>query len=165
MASSKGKASAGKGKAKPKAAKVQSKTGRAAARPKSSAKSTGDNPLLERWTAPFEDAAIPERYGLSTTGPRSMRRSPSNRAEIDAIAANPPRQASTTPSRRWNSPGRPAAGLPVFSNLCRHRRQRRHPRRSSAKSRRAWRATASAIFQNEALFRRVDDLYQRRDDP
>jgi peptidyl-dipeptidase Dcp len=87
MASSKGKASAGKRKAKPAAVNVKGKTTAAAKSKTRAAKKTGKNPLLERWTTPFEVPPF-DRVRTEHFMPAFDRAFADNLKEIAAIAGN-----------------------------------------------------------------------------
>ena len=96
MASSKGKAAAGKSKAKL-AAKAKTKSATKTAKPKArTGKVTGKNPLLEKWTTPF---AVPpfDRIKTEHFKPAFDRAFADNLKEIAAIAGNkaPPTFANT----------------------------------------------------------------------
>ena len=69
------------------------------------------------------------------------------------------RRSSTTPSRRWSAAAGCSTGCPTCSTRWPARIPTTRSRRSSARSRRASPAHRNGIYLNEALFRRVDDVF------
>jgi peptidyl-dipeptidase Dcp len=163
MASGKGSAAAGRSKAKPAAAKVERKTGGAAAKSKVRVRKAADrNPLLARWTTPFEMPPF-DRIRTEHFLPAFDRAFADNRKEIAAIAGAKaaPTFANTIDKLELSGEALDKVSA-VFYNL------------SSTDSTLEIQAIereiaprfakhSMAIYQNRALFRRVDALMKRKD--
>ena len=162
MASSRGKAPAGKSKAKPKAAKARGKPTRAAARPKSSAKPAGRNPLLERWATPFGIAPF-GRIRTEHFKSAFDRAFAENLEEIAAIAGNKaaPTFANTIDALELSGETLDKVAA-VFYNLS---GTDSTPQIQAIEREIAPRFAkhGMAIYQNRDLFRRVDALMREKE--
>jgi peptidyl-dipeptidase Dcp len=162
MASSKGKAAAGKGKAQPKAAKVKGRTGRAAGKTMAPAKAAGRNPLLQRWTTPFE---IPPFDRIRTEHFKQAfdHAFAENLEEIAAIAGNKaaPTFANTIDALELSGEALDKVSA-VFYNLS---ATDSTPQIQAIEREIAPRFAkhGMAIYQNRALFRRVDSLMREKE--
>ena len=89
---------------------------------------SAQNPLLAPWIGAFQVPRFGEIIQPEHFVPAFEQAMAEHNAEIDAIAANPRRRPSTTPSPRWSAPGAALSRVSdVFYRARRRPYQRRHP--------------------------------------
>src|SRR3972149_1198288 len=162
MASGKSKGPAGRREAKP-AVKTKGKTSIKAATPKArAAKARVNNPLLERWTTPFEVPPF-DRVRTEHFTPAFDRAFADNLKEIAAIAGNKAQPTFANTIDALERSGQTLDNVSaVFYNLS---STDSTPQIQAIEREIAPRFAkhSMGIYQNRALFRRVDALMKQRD--
>ena len=161
MASGKSKVPAGRRKAKP-AVKTKGKTSIKAANPKArAAKARVNNPLLERWTTPFEVPPF-DRVRTEHFRPAFDRAFAGNLKEIAAIAGNKAQPTFANTIDALERSGQTLDNVSaVFYNLS---STDSTPQIQAIEREIAPRFAkhSMGIYQNRALFRRVDALMRQK---